>query len=89
VFHLKCNPFMKIPVIKRLVETVPVDKLVEAEEALIDEKPLPFEVEGYDEGEKLTHILAAIWILEQMESTGVDFKTALREYTQKVRESIS
>jgi hypothetical protein len=50
---------------------------------------MPFEVEGSDEGEKLTHILAAIWILEQMESTRVDFKTALREYTQKVRESIS
>jgi hypothetical protein len=80
---------MKIPVIKKLVETVSVPQLVEAEEALIDEKPLPIEVEGSDEGEKLTHILAAIWILEQMENTGVDFKTALREYTQKVRESIN
>jgi hypothetical protein len=80
---------MKIPVIKKLVETASVHQLVEAEVALIDEKPLPFEVEGSDEGEKLTHILAAIWILEQMESTRVDFKTALREYTQKVRESIS
>ena len=80
---------MKIPVIKKLVETVPVHHLIEAELALIDEKPMPIEVEGSDEGEKLTHILAAIWILEQMENTKVDFKTALHEYTQKVRESIS
>lgn len=80
---------MKIPVIKKLVETVPVKQLIEAEIALVEEQPLPIEVEGSDEGEKLTHILAAIWILEQMENTGVDFKTALREYTQKVRESIN
>jgi hypothetical protein len=80
---------MKIPVIKKLVETVSMHQLIDAELALIDEKPMPIEVEGNDEGEKLTHILAAIWILEQMENTKVDFKTALREYTQKVRESIS
>ena len=80
---------MKIPAIKKLVESVSVEQLTEAETALLNEEALPFEVEGSDEGEQLTHIMAAIYILNQMNDTGVDFKTALREYTQKVRESIN
>lgn len=80
---------MKIPAVKKLVETYKVDDLRQAEEALMDEQALQIEVEGEDEGEQLTHIYAAIFILEMMETKGVDFKTALREYTKKVRESIS
>lgn len=80
---------MKIPVVKKLVENYTMDSLREAEDALIDDQPLPFEIEGDDEGEKLTHILAAIFILERMKSEGVEFKSALRDYTRMVRESIS
>jgi len=80
---------MKIPAIKKLVETQEVQALMAAEAAIIDEKPLQIEVEGEDEGEQLTHILAAIWILNHMNETGNDFKTSLREYTKKVRVSIS
>lgn len=80
---------MKIPAIKALVEQQNVADLRAAEEALLEEQPLPFEVKGDDEGEQLTHIIAAIWILERMEETGEDFKTALRQYTSMVRESIS
>jgi hypothetical protein len=78
---------MKIPVIKKLVETHTVEQLHAAEQAIINEKVLPIEVEGSDEGEQLTHAIAAIWILERMKEANLDFKTALREYTQKVRES--
>lgn len=80
---------MKIPAIKKLVETHPLRSLIEAELALIEDKPLAIDVEGDDEGEKLTHIIAAVWILERMREADVEFKTALREYTQKVRESIN
>lgn len=80
---------MKIPVIKQLVETKSMDELLAAEIAIIHEQPLPFSIEGSDEGEQLTHALAAIWILERMNETSADFKSALREYTQKVRESIN
>ena len=38
---------------------------------------------------QLTHVLAAVWILNEVEDNGTDFKTALRMYTQKVRVSIS
>lgn len=79
---------MQIPVIKSLVENHSVEELSAAEEALVEEKPLPINVEGKDDGEVLTHILAAIWILERMESHELPFAKALREYTQKVRTSI-
>jgi hypothetical protein len=80
---------MKIPVIKKLVETHTIQELQAAEHAIIQEQPLPIEIEGSDEGEQLTHAIAAIWILERMQEANVDFKTALREYTHKVRESIN
>ncbi|SIT88900.1 DUF6952 family protein [Pontibacter indicus] len=80
---------MKIPVIKKLVETQSLEALTAAEEALMEEQPLAIEVEGDDEGEQLTHVIAAAWILTYMNDNGVDFKTALREYTKKVRVSIS
>jgi hypothetical protein len=80
---------MKIPVIKKLVETQPLEQLYAAEQAIVNEQALPIEIEGNDEGEQLTHAIAAIWILERMRDSNLDFKTALREYTQKVRESIN
>ncbi|MDX5347001.1 MAG: hypothetical protein LPJ89_08610 [Hymenobacteraceae bacterium] len=80
---------MKIPAIKALVETQSIDSLIEAEAALLEEKEIGIEVEGEDDGEKLTHVFAAIWILNYMKEQQADFKTALREYTKKVRVSIS
>ena len=80
---------MQIAAIKPLVDNYDVPTLKQAEEALLSEATLPMEVKGEDEGEQLTHILAAIWILEEMAEKEVDYKTALRAYTNKVRTSIS
>lgn len=80
---------MKIPAIKKLVENYSFAELQKAENDLIEGDMVQIEVEGNDEGEQLTHIIAAIWILEEMKAKGADFKDALREYTKKVRESIS
>jgi hypothetical protein len=80
---------MKIPAIKNLVENNSLEELMAAEAAIVDEQQPAIEVEGEDEGEQLTHVLAAVWILNEMEDNGTDFKTALREYTKKVRVSIS
>jgi hypothetical protein len=46
-------------------------------------------IEGDDEGEQLTHVLAAIFIQEYIAENDSDIKTALREYAIKVRKSIS
>ena len=51
-------------------------------------KALKLGVVGSDEGEQLTHVLAAIFILEQIEQKDLSFTEALRAYTQKVRSSI-
>ena len=80
---------MKIPAIKNLVEVASMDELIAAEEAIIEEQPPKIEVIGDDEGEQLTHVMAAIFIKNHMDDYKADFKTALREYTKKVRESIS
>ncbi|MCX7743804.1 MAG: hypothetical protein N2167_04475 [Flavobacteriales bacterium] len=79
---------MKIPAIKKLVEQADMESLRQAEQSLYDEQPLPIEVDGEDEGEKLTHVLAAIYIKERM-AQGDDFTTALRAYSQRVRNSIN
>ncbi|MGB1037954.1 MAG: DUF6952 family protein [Bacteroidia bacterium] len=80
---------MKIPVIKKLVEAHTIEELQAAETALYEEQKPAIEVKGEDEGEQLTHVLAAVFIKEDMAANGSDLKTALRAYTLKVRNSIS
>lgn len=80
---------MQVPVIKKLVEIHAVEDLEEAEAAILDEQEPTIEVEGEDDGEQLTHVMAAIWIIEKMEKDQIPFGKAMREYTAKVRESIN
>jgi hypothetical protein len=80
---------MKLPVIKHLAETYTLEQLKAAEEALLNEQKPAIEIEGADEGEQLTHAIAAIAILEDMAKNNLDVRTAMRNYTQRVRNSIS
>lgn len=80
---------MQIPVIKKLAETFTLDQLKAAEEAMMNEQQPAIEIEGKDEGEQLTHVLAAIDMLTDMQTNNVDLRTALRNYSQRVRNSIS
>jgi hypothetical protein len=80
---------MNIPIIKSIVERYSIEELEKAEAALIEEQSLPIEIEGHDEGEQLTHILAALWIKGHMEETGENIAKAVRAYSVKVRKSIS
>ena len=79
---------MKLPAIKKLVESYSLEDLRRGEEALLKEQPLPIQVDGEDEGEQLTHIIGAIEVLEKVEQ-GADPKNALREFVQRVRNSIN
>lgn len=79
---------MKVPAIRKLLK-VDIELLRKAEEDLALEQTPEIEIEGADEGEKLTHVFGAIWIKEQMASGEMDEKTALRAFTQKVRSSIN
>jgi hypothetical protein len=80
---------MKLPVVKSLVDNYSLEQLQQAEEALMNEEKPAIAIEGDDEGEQLTHVLAAAWIIDYMQTNNVEYKLALREYTKKVRESIS
>lgn len=80
---------MKPAAIKKLVENNELEALQKAEEELMEEKTPSVEVDGSDEGEQLTHILAAVWIKQQMQKNNSDLKTELRNYTQRVRTSIN
>jgi hypothetical protein len=80
---------MKIAAIKKLIENYTLSDLKKAEELLEAGEALTIDVEGDDEGEQFTHILGAIDILTRVEMEQKDANTALREFTQRVRNSIN
>lgn len=80
---------MKLPAIKKLVETYSLEQVKKAEEELLNGETPSIEIEGSDEGEQLTHILGAIDILERVANDGKEVRVALREFTERVRNSIS
>jgi hypothetical protein len=79
---------MKLPVIRNLVKTHTLDALKAAEDAILNEQAPEITIEGDDEGEQLTHVIGAIEILQHI-ADGMDEKTALRTFSQRVRNSIS
>ena len=80
---------MKIPIIKKTVENFTLEELRKAEELMLNEEVPQIEIEGVDEGEQLTHCMAAIWIKEEMEKTGISQQLATRNYIDRVRKSIT
>ena len=80
---------MKLPVIKKTVENYTLEELKKAEEQILDEETPTIEIEGVDEGEKLTHCMAAIWIKEEMSKNGLSQPQATRNYIDRVRKSIT
>ena len=80
---------MKIPIIKKTVEDFSLEDLKKAEEQLLNEETPTIEIEGMDEGEQLTHCMAAIWIKEEMEKNGISQQQATRNYIDRVRQSIT
>lgn len=79
---------MHIPTIKKIVEQYSIEELQAAEAAILEEQSPAIDIPGEDEGEQLTHAIAAIWILNDMQENNRDAKSSLREYTKKVRKSI-
>ena len=80
---------MKLPIIKKLVENYSYDELEAAENAIAEGETPAIEIGGEDEGEQLTHAYAAMTIKQDMEQNGKDLKTALRDYTNRVRECLN
>ena len=80
---------MNLAAVRTLVETYTNHDLQQAEAQLLEGEPLAIDVQGEDEGEQLTHILAALWVRQHMAETGDALPLAMRAYTQRVRQSIT
>ncbi|MBC8124523.1 MAG: hypothetical protein H7X70_02210 [Candidatus Kapabacteria bacterium] len=80
---------MNIASIKRLVEDFTISDLRAAEIALLNEQAPAIAVLGIDEGEQLTHVIAAIFVREQMNEHGTDMMTAMRDYASRVRQTLT
>ncbi|MDP2176271.1 MAG: hypothetical protein Q8K70_10225 [Bacteroidota bacterium] len=80
---------MNIQIIKHIVDSYTIDQLKAAEEALLNEQKPEIEIEGIDEGEQLTHTLAAIFCKEEMMQNNLNINQAVRLYSQRVRNSIT
>ena len=80
---------MKIAAIKKLVEQYTLEDLQLAEQQLENGESLTIDVEGDDEGEQFTHVLGAIDILTRVKTEQKEVNVALREFTQRVRNSIN
>lgn len=80
---------MKLTVVKQLVNDHDAAALQAAEAAMLEEQKPVIKVDGEDEGEQLTHVMAAIWVLNEMQENDVSLNKAVRNYTVKVRNSIS
>ncbi len=78
---------MKVPVVRTLVETVPLEKIQEAILAFEKDRTNILNVEGADDGEKLSHLLVAEFALKKI-AKGMKLNEALREYSQRVRSMI-
>lgn len=79
---------MQVAVIKNIVERYTAEELMQAEMDMLNEQPLQIEIEGKDEGEQLTHIMAAIWIQQDMKLNHTELRQSIRNFSVKVRTSI-
>lgn len=79
---------MKISAIKELIGTYDLNDLRRAEEAILNEQKPAIPIAGDDEGEQLTHVIAAIEVAGHIQK-GMKESEALRTFTQRVRRSIS
>jgi hypothetical protein len=80
---------MNVQTLRKLTETHTLEQLTEAEKALLSDLPIPFEVDGQDESQQLNHLLAAVWIKENMLYRGYNFQEALNLYSKQVRETMN
>lgn len=75
---------MLVAVVKDLATRYTVDELKRATEAFEKNRENTLNVDGGDEGEKLSNLLAAIEVRTKMDQ-GVALNEALRHFSQRVR----
>jgi len=79
---------MKPAVVRKLAQEHELEELESAALKFEENLENVLNVEGEDDGEKLSHLLISIFIKKRM-AKGAAMNEALREYSQKVRKVIS
>jgi len=79
---------MKLPVIKNLLQNHSVEELLKAADDFEQNQTCSIEVDGKDDGEKLTHLLVAAKLKKEIDK-GRPLNEVVREYSQKVRKILS
>ena len=79
---------MKIAEVKRLATSFAYEQIEEAVSAFEVERKNTLEVAGENDGEKMSHLLAASFVRKQMDK-GLDLNSAVREYSKRVRAILS
>lgn len=74
---------MDISVIQNLVEKYTAEDIAQAEESLLIEGKLPFELDVADDAEALDVLSATTWIMERMESHEQTFDQAVQDFIDK------
>lgn len=80
---------MNIAAIRTLVEQHDNHALQQAEADLLEGSAPKIEIQGHDEGEQLTHVLAALWVVQHVKESACSIPDAVRAYTQRIRKSIT
>jgi hypothetical protein len=80
---------MQVQVIKKLSQQFTIEELKLAETALLSGKAPANTIAGKDRAEKLTHVMAALWVKEEMQKNRTSLNGAMRQFFQRVREAIS
>lgn len=79
---------MKIAEVKRIATAYSFDQIEKAVTAFEVERQNELEVTGENDGEKMSHLLAASFVRKQIDK-GLDLNTAIREYSKRVRAILS
>jgi hypothetical protein len=75
---------MNVAVVRKLVENHKLPAIQDAIVLFELDRSNPLNVEGTDDGEKLSHLLVGEFVLKKM-GTGLSFNEAIREYSHRVR----
>lgn len=76
---------MEFETVKFLVETFPRIELEEAQEAIISGNEPEIQLSGHSDSEKLSIVIAALWMVEKMNQEQVDIVTAFNAYQESLR----
>ncbi len=79
---------MKIAEVKRLATSFSHEQIEQAVSAFEVERQNILEVSGENDGEKMSHLLAASFVRKQIDK-GLDINSAVREYSKRVRAILS